>query len=151
MTQKRTAENVPRTLDNTREFDPTFLTEDPSSVPSRIESELTGQTDSTQPTLESAEDIATDPFADYFTAKDPSVPPKVLVTTSMKASRFTYDFCDELVSVVPGAEFIRRKKGKGFEMGHIAAWAAGRDYDNLIVVNEDNKKPSVWFDISSEE
>ena len=60
----------------------------------------------------------------------------------MKASRLTYDFCDELVSVVPGAEFIRRKKGKGFEIGHIAVWAAGRDYDNLIVVNEDNKNPS---------
>ena len=70
------------------------------------------------------------------------IPPKVLITTGPKASRATYDFCDELVGVIPGAEFIRRKKGKGFEMGRIAGWAAGRDYGCLCVVNEDMKKPS---------
>lgn len=54
----------------------------------------------------------------------------------------TYDFCDELVGVFPGAEFIRRKKGKGFELGRIAGWAADRGYKHLCVVNEDMKKPS---------
>ena len=54
----------------------------------------------------------------------------------------TYDFCEELVAVFPGAEFIRRKKGKGFEMGRIAGWAANRGYSHLVVVNEDMKKPS---------
>jgi ribosome production factor 1 len=44
--------------------------------------------------------------------------------------------------VFPGAEFIRRKKGQGFEIGRIAGWAAGRGYGSLMVVNEDRKKPS---------
>lgn len=68
----------------------------------------------------------------------------MLVTTSPRATRASYDFCDELVNVLPGAEFIRRKKGKGFEMGRIAGWAAGRGYSHMVVVNEDTKKPSEW-------
>lgn len=125
--QKRLAENVPRTLDNTRDFDPSFLTADPSSVTQE----------------ETAADIASDPFASYFSsADDSSVPPKILITTSPQATKTTYDFCDELVGIFPGAEFIRRKKGKGFEVGRIAGWAAGRGYKHVCVVNEDHKKPS---------
>ncbi|KAF7302041.1 Brix domain-containing protein [Mycena indigotica] len=126
--KKRLAENVPRTLDNMREFDPSFLTADPSSS-------------STQEQI--AEDMAADPFASYFSGEtDPRAPPKILITTSPKASKSTYDFCDELVGIFPGAEFIRRKKGKGFEMGRIAGWAAGRGYKHMCVVNEDQKKPN---------
>lgn len=46
------------------------------------------------------------------------------------------------MGVFPGGEFIRRKKGKGFEVGRIAGWAADRGYKHLCVVNEDMKKPS---------
>jgi ribosome production factor 1 len=89
-------------------------------------------------------DIASDPFSRYFNFEDdPNVPPKVLITTSPKASKSTYDFCDELVGIFPGAEYIRRKKGKGFVIGRIAGWAAVRGYKHLLVVNEDMKKPSV--------
>ncbi|KIK61640.1 hypothetical protein GYMLUDRAFT_243331 [Collybiopsis luxurians FD-317 M1] len=135
--KKRLSENVPKTLDNMREFDPSFLTADPSSSAS-------GTGDSEDPAYdETAEDIASDPFASYFNSEeDPMVPPKVLITTSPKASKPTYEFCDELVGVFPGAEFIRRKKGKGFEIGRIAGWAAGRGYKHMIVVNEDTKKPN---------
>ncbi|KAF5383779.1 hypothetical protein D9615_003566 [Tricholomella constricta] len=132
--KKRLAENVPRTLDNMREFDPSILTADPNAA---------GPSSSQDQVDEAAADIASDPFASYFTSTDdPSIPPKVLITTSPKASKATYEFCDELVGVFPGAEFIRRKKGKGFEMGRIAGWAAGRDYKHLLVVNEDMKKPN---------
>ncbi|KAJ7576914.1 anticodon-binding protein [Mycena floridula] len=132
--KKRLAENVPRTLDNMREFDPSFLTADPGQT-------ADGASSSNQ--NEIAADIESDPFASYFSSEeDPSLPPKVLITTSPKASKGTYDFCDELVGIFPGAEFIRRKKGKGFEMGRIAGWAAGRGYKHLFVVNEDMKKPN---------
>lgn len=95
---------------------------------------------------ESAADIESDPFASYFSsADDPTIPPKILITTSPKATKTTYEFCDELVGVFPGAEFIRRKKGKGFELGRIAGWAAGRGYKHLCVVNEDMKKPSQFI------
>ncbi|KAF8202379.1 anticodon-binding protein [Pholiota molesta] len=111
-------------------FDPSILTADPSTsnVPATARLEA---------------DLDNDPFASYFTStEDPSVPPKILITTGPKASKPTYEFCDELVGVFPGAEFIRRKKGKGFEMGRIAGWAADRGYKHLCVVNEDMKKPN---------
>ncbi|TFY77163.1 hypothetical protein EWM64_g6846 [Hericium alpestre] len=149
--KKRLAENVPRTLDNTREFDPSILTADPSSLKSvkpPTETEVGDEpsdkaSGSLQPSAESAADIASDPFASYFASNDdPSIPPKVLITTSPKATRVSYEFCDELVGIFPGAEFHRRPKGRGFEMGRIAGWAAGRGFSNLIVVNEDVKKPN---------
>jgi ribosome production factor 1 len=151
--QKRQIENVPKTLDNTREYDPSMLTakpaviEDPDSDQPVASSSNIANTDSDHmPQDESAADIAADPFASYFSGDvDPTIPPKVLVTTSQRATKVTYEFCEELVSVFPGAELIRRKKGKGFEMGRIAGWAAGRDYTHLLVVNEDMKKPSGYF------
>jgi len=92
---------------------------------------------------ESAVDIASDPFAYYFSAtNDPSGPPKILITTSPKAKKLTHDFCDELVGIFPGAEFFRRKKGKDFDLGKIAGWAAGRGYQHICVVNENTKKPN---------
>jgi len=139
--KKRLADNVPRTLDNTREFDPSFLTADPASAPAAA----AGQQQQ-QPSTEAAADIASDPFASYFSSSDdPTIPPKVLVTTSPKATRATYEFCDELVGVFPGAEFHKRPKTRGFELGKIAGWAAGRGFSNLIVVNENMKKPSAFF------
>lgn len=131
--QTRITENVPRTLDNSREDDPAIL---PSSKrPDAVSSIQLDELNS---------DIASDPFSRYFNFEDdPTVPPKVLITTSPKASKSTYDFCDELVGIFPGAEYIRRKKGKGFEIGRIAGWAAGRGYKHLLIVNEDMKKPSV--------
>lgn len=120
-----------------REFDPSILTADPST------SKTTGEGSGETPLDQLEADLDNDPFASYFTSTDdPTIPPKILITTGFKASKATYDFCDELVGVFPGAEFIRRKKGKGFEMGRIAGWAADRGYKHLCVVNEDMKKPS---------
>ncbi|KAF8498726.1 Brix-domain-containing protein [Russula emetica] len=134
--QKRLAENIPRTLENTREFDPSFLTADLSASTSTAAAQQ-------QPTAEAAADIASDPFASYFSSTDdPTIPPKVLITTSPKATRTTYEFCDEIVGIFPGAEFHRRPKTRGFEMGKIAGWAAGRGFTNLVVVNENMKKPN---------
>ncbi|KAI0272637.1 anticodon-binding protein [Gloeopeniophorella convolvens] len=140
--QKRLTENVPRTLENTREFDPSFLTADPSSSTSQDPSSSTSAA-AQQPSAEAAADIASDPFASYFSSNDdPTIPPKVLITTSPKATRVSYEFCDELVGIFPGAEFHRRPKTRGFEVGKIAGWAAGRGFSNLIVVNENMKKPN---------
>jgi ribosome production factor 1 len=113
-----------------REFDPTILTADPSMS---NHEELT-------------HDLANDPFASYFnTVENPTTPPKILITTSPQVSKATYDFCDELLGVFPGAEFRRRKGGKGFELGRIAGWAADRGYKHMCVVNEDMKKPSAYL------
>ncbi|EPQ56372.1 Brix-domain-containing protein [Gloeophyllum trabeum ATCC 11539] len=145
--QKRKSENVPHTLDNQREFDPSILTAQPQASSSAVQlvdaPENTSPDANAQPANEAAADIASDEFAAYFeSVLDPTIPPKVLVTTGFKATKATYDFCDEISTIFPGAEFIRRKKGKGFEMGKIAMWAGARGYTNLCVVNEDQKKPN---------
>lgn len=151
--QKRLAQNVPKTLDNQREFDPSVLTADPrrarenatnaSSQPTESSTgPSTAPVDDVSVSPETSADIDSDPFAAYFSDWDPDVPPKVLITTSPKATKVTYNFCEELVDIFPGAEFIRRKKGRGFEMGRIAGWASDRGYQKMLVVNEDVKKPS---------
>ena len=138
--QERRAKNIPNTLDNMREFDPSMLTANP--VLSNTEASNSNESQPV-PDDEIAQDIANDPFAAYFDSTyDPSTPPKVLITTSPQAGKATYEFCDEIVGVFPGAEFVRRKKGKGFELGRIAGWASGRGYGSMVVINEDHKKPS---------
>lgn len=128
-----------------REFDPSIITADPSSTSKKPDVDDNDE-DEIKPDEEVNIDMENDPFAGYFDSEaDPTTPPKVLITTSPQASKATYSFCDEIVGIFPGAEFIRRKKGKGFEMGTIAGWAAGRQYGAMIVVNEDMKKPSENF------
>ncbi|KAG9002217.1 hypothetical protein FRB90_011421 [Tulasnella sp. 427] len=98
---------------------------------------------------EHAADIANDPFAAYFdpdSERNPSEPPRVLITTSPFASAPTWAFCDELVGVFPGAEFFKRRK-KSFRsnpppLGTVAGWAVKRGYSSMIVVNEDHHKPN---------
>jgi len=146
------AQNVPKTLDNQREFDPSVLTADPRQTRDNTDHTSQPIEDSSNPSTtlsgdvslaqETSADIDSDPFASYFSDWDPNTPPKLLITTSPKATKVTYNFCEELVDIFPGAEFIRRKKGRGFEMGRIAGWAADRGYQKMLVVNENVKKPS---------
>lgn len=102
---------------------------------------------------EHAQDIANDPFAEYFnpeSERDPTMPPKVLITSSPFATKATFDFCEELVGVFPGAEFYKRKKkswggNRTPALGTIAQWAAKREYSTMIVINEDHHKPSELY------
>jgi ribosome production factor 1 len=113
-----------------REFNPSMLTANPADSNAQVDPE-------------SAQDIAEDVFASYFQpSENPMAPQKLLITTSPRSTKATYEFCEELVTIFPGAQLIRRKKGKGFEIGRIAAWAANRGYNNMIVVNENRKTPS---------
>lgn len=137
-----------------REYDPSVLTAKPTILAPTSENAADGVEASTSSAKlaemddENAYDISTDPFASYFeSAADESkepLPPKVLITTSSKSTKVAFDFCEELVGVVPGAEFVRRKKNKGFEIGRIAGWASGRGYSSMLVVNEDRKKCSAF-------
>jgi ribosome production factor 1 len=150
--KRRIAENVPHTLDNTREFNPSIIPVVPP--PAQNEGGESSEAGSGHPDIENTIDIENDQFAEHFNATaaadfDPANAPKVLITTSQKATKMTIQFCEELVSVFPGAEFIRRKRGHGFEMGRIAGWAGNRGYGAMMVVNEDMKKPSAFFRIYS--
>lgn len=139
-----------------REYDPSMLTAKPTHIEtSGTASEnaadgveaSTSTTPQVQMDDENAYDISVDPFASYFSAAGEDgepLPPKVLITTSSKSTKVTFDFCEELVGVIPGSEFIRRKKNKGFEIGRVAGWASNRGYTSMMVVNEDRKKCSTW-------
>ncbi|KAF9976155.1 hypothetical protein BGZ73_009069 [Actinomortierella ambigua] len=113
--EKRLAENVPNTLENTREFDETIVEDD----------------------TEVAEDEAQDEFSQYF---QNGVTPKILITTSKGPSAAVYAFASELVDVFPNSHFVKRKPQ--FEMRHIVEFSKNRDFTDVIVINEDRKEPN---------
>lgn len=198
--QQRLAANVPRTLDNTREFDPnSYLTANPESLaslaarrkivrqeappsadseedeleeesdeeepqagPSRLqgrkargdedeEMDERFQMDEDMPDAEAGDEDAEEEGDEENAEEQPEAPPqymappRILLTTSPSPTKATYEFLAELRSVFPGAEVRKRLKGKGYEMGRIARWAAKREYAAMVVVNEDHKKPSEYM------
>ncbi|RKP08689.1 anticodon-binding protein [Thamnocephalis sphaerospora] len=108
--EERRAKNIPKTLESTREFDETVV--------------------------EEQDDEATDEFAEYFTGQAP----KVLITTSKYAAKPTYQFAEELLSIFPTGEFVRR--GAKFEIKQIVEFCKNREYTDLMIVNEDKKEPN---------
>ncbi|KAJ3030476.1 UNVERIFIED_CONTAM: hypothetical protein HDU68_008892 [Siphonaria sp. JEL0065] len=113
--EERLATNVPKTLENTREADETIVDADDEEVFASEE---------------------TDEFAQYFNGKTP----KVLVTTSRRATPATYEFANEFVGIFPDAHFVKR--GSQFEVKKVVELAIGRDYTDLIIINEDKKTPN---------
>jgi ribosome production factor 1 len=79
---------------------------------------------------------------DTVAAPIPVGPPRIMITTSPSPCKETYAFCEDLKGIFPGGEFFKRPKGRGFELGRISRWAAKRQYNAVIVVNEDHKTPS---------
>jgi len=72
-------------------------------------------------------DIDSDPFASYFSDWDPNTLPKIFVTTSPKATKVTYNFCEELMGIFSRVEFVRDEDWDG----QIAGWAADRISENV--------------------
>eukprot|EP01116_Phalansterium_solitarium_P023613 TRINITY_DN8375_c0_g1_i2.p1 TRINITY_DN8375_c0_g1~~TRINITY_DN8375_c0_g1_i2.p1 ORF type:complete len:255 (-),score=127.58 TRINITY_DN8375_c0_g1_i2:651-1415(-) len=110
------AKKVPRTLDNTREADETVVTPDDA---------------------EALADEAADEFASYYTPG--AATPKLLLTSNVHPSAHVLSLIDELISVLPTAEYHRRGT---FELKQIVEFACARDFTDVIVVNEDRKKPN---------
>ncbi|SPO19814.1 related to RPF1 - involved in the assembly of the large ribosomal subunit [Ustilago trichophora] len=160
----RLAANKTRTIENTRDFNPTIINapnthEGPG--PSNLkktsgnkgddaeEGDDSDEEQMVEEEQEAAEEIDQD--------EDPSAPPAILITTSMPSSSTsphleslnarshpserTREFVDELLSVFPGAEYRSRSKAQGVGLGKICGWARQRRYDALLVVNESRKQP----------
>ncbi|KAJ9107895.1 hypothetical protein QFC19_002638 [Naganishia cerealis] len=198
--KKNKPKNVPITLDNTREYDPTsYLTANPESLaslaarrkivrqeasqsedsdededdedvdeqdepqagPSRLQGKKAkagdedadmderfemdegmteAQREGEDEANEEGEEESTEQKAQAAPGYAP--PPRILLTTSPSPTKATYEFLTELRSVFPGAEVRKRMKGRGFEMGRIARWAAKREYAAMVVINEDHKRPN---------
>ncbi|KAK9452875.1 anticodon-binding protein [Dipodascopsis uninucleata] len=75
-----------------------------------------------------------DEFEGYFKEKKA---PKVLLTTSKFARAEGYRLADQLVEIIPGAEFVKR--GHKFSIKEIAKFCVNRDYTDMIVISEDKK------------
>jgi len=75
---------VPRTIENTREFDETVVAPDDQEV---------------------LEDEKTDQMSEYFQGKQPYI----LVTTSIRPSSECLSFVDELISVFPNSHYYKRR------------------------------------------
>ncbi|TIB09486.1 hypothetical protein E3P92_03459 [Wallemia ichthyophaga] len=181
--EERRARNVPNTLDNTREYDMSMgvggggggeqpeQPEQPDDNDNDKENNSENNKDMHMGTddPELSSDIANDAFASYFTPQlvNPDDPdsgiklPKILITTSAGAGKSTIEFCMDLTSVLPNSEYVKRRSGKGYEMGTIAGWARKREYSDMMVVNEDHKManaltlmhlpsgPTAYFKLSS--
>eukprot|EP00037_Helgoeca_nana_P014492 m.135146 g.135146 ORF g.135146 m.135146 type:complete len:334 (-) comp22573_c0_seq1:1156-2157(-) len=105
---------VTRTIENTREFDETVVDPEDEEV---------------------AADQETDELASYFDG----TPPKLLVTTSNRPTAETFKFGETLVDILPNATFFTRK---GAELKKVIEGAVARGFTDIIVINEDKKKPT---------
>ena len=103
---------APRTLENTREVEPTMVMNDP----------------------EVAADEAEDEFARYFRSE---TPPKVLVTTRPRPSQKLFHFIADLQRLVPKLHCYPRQK---FSVKEICQFAANRDFTHVIILSESSKQ-----------
>jgi ribosome production factor 1 len=109
--EKRPKKATPKTLDNTREVEPTMVLQDP----------------------EVAADEAGDEFARYFQSE---TPPKVLVTTRPRPSQRLFYFIADLQRLIPKLHFYPRKS---FSLKEICQFASNREFTHVIVLSENAK------------
>jgi ribosome production factor 1 len=111
--EEQAAKQTPKTIDNTRELEPTL-------VP------LEGD-----PEVEA--DEADGEFMPYFAG---GVKPKVLVTTRPKLSQNLFHFIADLQKLIPALHFYPRKS---YSVKEICQFAANRDFTQLVVLSEKSK------------
>ncbi|BFZ55452.1 Ribosome production factor 1 [Savitreella phatthalungensis] len=169
--EERLKNNVPVTIDAKRQYDPTrYVISDDVKREENDGDEVQspqglsvdaddGETGSSSQTQTQTRTRASQTSLDDVEVKDeqldedvkPQVPHvddlctkdgmKTLITTSPNPTKISYHFMTVLQSVFPLSETIRRGTGK-YTIGDIAKYASNRGYQNLVVVNEDRKKPN---------
>lgn len=97
-----------------------------------------------------------DEFNAYFQSEKP---PKILLTTNKYAKKPAYEFADLLMDFLPDVTFVKRKPQ--FTIQDMVKFCNNRDFTDLIILNEYNKKvtgltfihlpdgPTFYFSISS--
>ncbi|KAL6925705.1 Ribosome production factor 1 [Hanseniaspora valbyensis] len=90
---------------------------------------------------------------------DPTKPPKIVLTTNLNAKKLAYEFANTLIEIFPDVKFVKRQYG--FTVKDMCKFCNNRNYDFLMIINEDKKKitgltviklpigPSFYFKISS--
>lgn len=97
-----------------------------------------------------------DEFNEFFKS---DTPPKILLTTNTYAKKPAYEFADLLMDFLPNVTFVKRKRH--FSIEDMVKFCNNRQYTDLVILNEYNKKvtgitfihlpegPSYYFSISS--
>ncbi|GAB6029334.1 Ribosome production factor 1 [Chamberlinius hualienensis] len=106
---------VTRTLENTRERDETMIKGEDEEV---------------------EKDEATDEMASYF---NKLYEPKVLITSADNPHTKTNRFCRELTMIIPNSQVLFRSKAS---LKKLAVKAHERGFSDMIVINEDRRKPN---------
>lgn len=106
------APKVQRTIDNAREGDATIVNPEDEEI---------------------INDQASDELSNFFTE---GAEPKILITTCHKPIGNTYTFAEEVLNLIPGAEFYERKN---FDLKEISEYAINRGFTDIMVFNEDRK------------
>jgi ribosome production factor 1 len=106
------AEKTPRTLENTREVEPTMVMDDPEVTADEMEDE----------------------FARYFRSESP---PKVLVTTRPRPSQKLFHFIADLQGLIPNLHFYPRQQ---FSIKEICQFASNREFTHVIILSEKSKQ-----------
>ncbi|XP_070563358.1 ribosome production factor 1-like [Ptychodera flava] len=112
---KAPPKKIPKTIENTRVYDETMV--DPQDQ-------------------EVLYDEANDEIAPYFNRE---TTPKILITTSDRPRSRTTRLCAELADSIPNAEVYYRR---GLALKKVIPQAIGRDFTDLVIINEDRKIPN---------
>ena len=112
-TEEEIVKNTPRTLDNSREVEPTMVT--------------------TTDDQEVLRDELEDEFAAYFNGH---IRPNVLITTRPRPSQNTFYFIADLQELIPKLAFYPRKH---FSVKEICQFAQNRGFTHVMILSEKNK------------
>lgn len=102
------------------------------AVPRTIENQRAADVTVAEPEdEENAEEEAADEFAGHFALERE---PKVLLTTSLTATKATYALASELLDVLPRCVFYKRN---GYALKKICEYAERRGFSDVAVLHED--------------
>lgn len=106
----------------------------PPKVPKTIESERVYDDETGRPlTREEALSI-TDEFTSTLSGE---TKPQVTVTTGLKATPVSYDFCRAMLPVLPGSVYYERKNSS---IDAFCTAATARGFTDVVIIKEDKKK-----------
>ena len=77
-----------------------------------------------------------DEFAKYFKE---GTAPKVMISTNKAPSVFLHTFIADMQAVIPNSAYYKRGT---FELKHVCEMATKRDFTDILIINENKKKPN---------
>jgi len=112
------------------------------ALPARLQEQATSPDPSTTSTRM---DLTPESLAAKFPSlfAEPTTDPKILVTTSINST--LHDQAHLLTYLFPNSAYVRRSAhrfGHKFSVREISSFAANRNFTTIVILNEDQKRPS---------